>query len=332
MKGMIDGKATPQRGLVLGAGGTLGAAWMIGALCALEEATGIDSRTVEVIVGTSAGAVVAALLGAGATPTELRDHQFGIPGAGGPLSGRDFDYSSTGGGLPGWPRFGVGSLPLLARWAMNPIRHSPLVALSAVAPPARATLKPLQDLINSFTPADEWSTHPGVQVVAMDYSTGDRAVFDQASPIRTGLAEAVMASCAVPGWFAPVDIDGRRYVDGAVLSPTHAELVAGRGLDEVYILAPMASDELDQPDSMLARCERKLRRMMTRQVLGEANAIRGEGTKVMLLGPGPEDLAAMGGNVMDPARRLPVLQTSLRTTLATLRANAAPAPDIALCS
>jgi NTE family protein len=153
----------------------------------------------------------------------------------------------------------------------------------------------------------------------MDYRTGERVVFERSGPVRAGLAEAVMASCAVPGWFAPVDIGRRRYVDGSVLSPTNAELAAGRGPDEVYILAPMASDRLDQPDSVLARCERHVRRIMTRQVLREANAIGAGGAKVVLLGPGPEDLEAIGGNVMDPTRRLPVLRTSLRTTVATLR-------------
>jgi NTE family protein len=160
----------------------------------------------------------------------------------------------------------------------------------------------------------------------MDYRTGERVVFDRSGPVRAGLAEAVMASCAVPGWFAPVDIGRRRYVDGSVLSPTNAELAAGRGLDEVYILAPMASDQLDQPDSVLARCERHVRRIMTRQVLREANAIGVDGAKVVLLGPGPEDLEAMGGNLMDPTRRLPVLRTSLRTTVATLRTSSRTGP------
>jgi NTE family protein len=291
---------------------------MIGALCALEEVTGCDVRTAEVVIGTSAGAVVAALLGAGATPADLRDHQLGAANAGGPLAGLDFDYSCTGGG-PGWPQLGLGSFPLLARWARNPMRYSPLVALSAVAPRARATLEPLGGLIDSVTPAGTWSIHPDVRAVAMDYRTGERVVFGRAGPVRAGLAEAVMASCAVPGWFAPVDIGRRRYVDGAVLSPTNAELAAGRGLDEVCILAPMASDRLDQPDSVLARCERHVRRIMTRQVLREANAVGVDGAKVVLLRPGPEDLEAMGGNVMDPTRRLPVLRTSLRTTAATLR-------------
>ncbi|HEU0316076.1 MAG TPA: patatin-like phospholipase family protein, partial [Solirubrobacteraceae bacterium] len=54
--------------LVLGAGGTLGEAWMTGLLAGLEEATGLDLREVESFVGTSAGAIVAARLAAGRRP------------------------------------------------------------------------------------------------------------------------------------------------------------------------------------------------------------------------------------------------------------------------
>ncbi|WP_234379488.1 patatin-like phospholipase family protein, partial [Streptomyces caniscabiei] len=61
----------PSRGLVLGCGGTLGAAWTIAALHALRRATDFDPREADVLVGTSAGAEVAALLGAGVDVEEL---------------------------------------------------------------------------------------------------------------------------------------------------------------------------------------------------------------------------------------------------------------------
>ena len=63
--------SSPRRGLVLGAGGVLGAAWMIGALCALEEETDIDATKVDVLLGTSAGSVVAALLAAAPAAAEV---------------------------------------------------------------------------------------------------------------------------------------------------------------------------------------------------------------------------------------------------------------------
>ena len=69
---------TPRRGLVLGAGGVLGAAWTVGALRALELATGWDPRTAEVVVGTSAGSVLAAFVGLGVNTEQMANHQRGV--------------------------------------------------------------------------------------------------------------------------------------------------------------------------------------------------------------------------------------------------------------
>ena len=66
-----------RRGLVLGGGGVLGAAWTVGALTALEEQLGIDAREFDEFVGTSAGSVLAALLACGAGVAQLREHQLG---------------------------------------------------------------------------------------------------------------------------------------------------------------------------------------------------------------------------------------------------------------
>ncbi|MGB2970356.1 MAG: patatin-like phospholipase family protein, partial [Candidatus Nanopelagicales bacterium] len=97
-------KRTPKRGLVLGAGGVLGAAWAVGALCALEEVHGFDPRDAEVIIGTSAGSVLAALLGGGVSASQLRDHQLGIPVSDGPLAGFSWDYEKATTQRPGVPR------------------------------------------------------------------------------------------------------------------------------------------------------------------------------------------------------------------------------------
>ena len=58
-------------GLVLGAGGVVGHAFHAGVLAALQEETGWDARRADLIVGTSAGSGVAALLRAGLSPADL---------------------------------------------------------------------------------------------------------------------------------------------------------------------------------------------------------------------------------------------------------------------
>src|SRR5437763_7997713 len=103
----------PRRGIVLGGGGVLGAAWMIGALSALRDAYDWEPHQADVLVGTSAGSVLAALLGSGITVETLANNQRGIVVPGEPQLEFDHDRAS-GGSMPGRPRLGVGSPALLA--------------------------------------------------------------------------------------------------------------------------------------------------------------------------------------------------------------------------
>ncbi|MQA84947.1 MAG: patatin-like phospholipase family protein [Streptosporangiales bacterium] len=307
-------KRQRRHGLVLGAGGVLGAAWMVGALRALEEAWGWDPRTADVIVGTSAGSVLAALLGAGIGTVSMVNHQRGTVDLDDPPLEYDHD-GATGGPMPPRPRrVGIGSKGLFVRSAR---RRNAMGAMYGLLPEGRRSLWTIGSVIDTVSPGS-WAGHPNCWVVAVDYDEGDRVVFGRPEAPPTVLANAVMASCAIPGWFAPVQIDGRRYVDGGVHSVTSLDLLAGQDLDEVTVLAPMASFAYDSPRSLWSRLERTVRRVTTRRVLSEADAVRDGGTAVNLLAPGAEDLTAFGGNVMDPARRAHVLETSLRTSAAAL--------------
>jgi NTE family protein len=155
-------------------------------------------------------------------------------------------------------------------------------------------------------------------IVAVDYGSGRRAVFGRPGAPPARLPDAVVASCSIPGWFQPAVINGRRYVDGGVRSPTSLGMIARAGLDEVFVLAPMASVVADRPRMPHEVLERQLRALMTMTLLREVRALRAAGTAVTVLTPGPEDLAVMGVNLMDPRRRLQVFETSLVTSAAAL--------------
>ena len=127
------------------------------------------------------------------------------------------------------------------RAARHPRRYPPLAALAALAPHGRGSLEAVGAMVSALTPEGEWSPHANLWIIAMDYDTGRRVAFGRAGAPRAPLSDAVMASCAIPGWFTPVSINGRRYVDGGTCSPTSLDLLAGRGLDEVYVLSPMTS-------------------------------------------------------------------------------------------
>jgi NTE family protein len=141
-----------RRGLVLGGGGVLGFAWMVGALRALEDEEGFDVRDVEVCVGTSAGSILAALIGMGVGTDAILRHQQGIPLPADPRIDWDHDID-VGGALPPLPTFGFGSTNLLWQVARHPRQVPPLVAASALVPRGRGTLKPIGRMIDGLASA-----------------------------------------------------------------------------------------------------------------------------------------------------------------------------------
>jgi len=306
-----------RRGLVLGGGGVLGGAWIVGALSALQDHLGVDLREVDELVGTSAGSVLAALLAAGVGVDDLRAHQLGLTTTG-PLDGFSWDYeTATGGSRPPRPRAGPGSAGLIARNVGHLRRLPPTAVLSALLPEGRGSLDSVGALVRHVVPFG-WVAREGLQVVTMDFESGRRVAFGRPGAPAADLAEAVMASCAIPGWYSPVRIGERRYVDGGACSSTSVDLLADRGLDEVYVLAPSVSFAADHPAALLTRLERQWRVRVTRRCLREVAKVHAAGAEVVVLGPGPEDLEAVGANLMDVGRRRLVLETSIRTSALAL--------------
>lgn len=315
----------PRIGLVLGAGGVLGSAWMVGALRALQGVVDRPLGEVELVLGTSAGAVLGSALRCGVSVDELVDHQAGVPVDRLPDM-RTLERES-GDGLPPVPLPWLGSPRLVAATVTAPCRVDPVVAASALLPVGRARMGSLIRLVDALqarigVTADRWVPGPPLWVVAVDYDSGRRVVFGRAGGPPSSVAEAVLASCAIPGWFAPRIIDGRRYIDGGVASSTSLGLLAREHappLDEVYVLAPLAGHAYDRPLAPLAAAERWIRRLITRWLDREAATVRATGTRVTVLTPGPADLRAMGGNLMNPRRRQVVLERSLETSPGAVR-------------
>ena len=315
-----------RRGLVLGGGGVLGAAWMVGALQALQDETGVDVREFDAFVGTSAGSVLVAMLGAGVGVEDLVTHARGGELLSGPLAGFHFDYeNASGGDRPMRPRTGMGSRELLIRNARQLRQLPPTAVLSAFLPEGRGNLAAVGALITHVVP-DGWVSRDGVTVVALDYDTGERMPFGRQGAWPASLPEAVMASCAIPGWYQPVRIGDHRFIDGGAWSSTNLDLLADQGLDEVYVLAPQVSFDPDAPTQWATRLERQWRARVTRKVIREVATVHRHGTEVTVLGPGPADLEAFGANLMDVSRRPAVIETSLRTSALALR-DPAPLPE-----
>ncbi|MGE5131900.1 MAG: patatin-like phospholipase family protein [Gemmatimonadota bacterium] len=331
----------PKTALVLGAGGVLGAAWMTGALPALQERMACAVNDADVIVGTSAGSVVAAALRCGVSIAEMIAHQRGETVARFRDSGvPDLDEVADG-PWPPRPRLLVGSPRLMLNTVLRPHRIHPVVGVSAWLPRGRGSHAGLHAMVDALhrhahrhpgpaaAPLPDWVGGGKTWIVAVDYDSGRRVVFGREGAPPARLADAVAASCSVPGWYRPVVIGGRRYVDGGVRSTTSLGVVARSGVDEVHVLAPMASIEPGRTRKPHERLERRVRALATSALLRDVHALRRLGMRVTVLTPGPEDLAAMGVNLMDPRRREQVLETSLRTSPAALPGHGEDEPEAA---
>ena len=313
----------PRVGLVLGAGGVLGGAWLAGSLAALVESTGWDPAAADVVVGTSAGSMIAALLTGGVPPWFMAAHSAGdsFPGLldvnGNPTDEAD---RSAGGVLVrkrGVPDLRPHSLSYGLRTLRAPRAHRLGAAAAAFAPRGVMSTRPLRETVQRVV-ATGWSPHPATWICTTDMGTGKRVVFGRDDAPTAELSQAVAASCAVPGIYRPVRIGNRMYVDGGAWSPSNLDCVARAELDLVVCLNPLSSrpEELELAGKGTVRG--RMRRTTGRRLGWEAKRLEERGTEVVLLQPIAEDLAVMGGNLMSTARRHLVLETAQRSMAAQL--------------
>ncbi len=251
-----------RRALVLGGGGITGIAWEWGILAGLA-AGGVDLGDADLVVGTSAGSVVGAQVASGLDPEERYQVQLAPP---------DGEIAAA---------FGPG---LLLRYGFAMVagpraphkvraRIGRLAAHAGTVPEADRV-----DVIESRLPVREWPDR-ALRITAVDVETGEFRVFDRTAGVP--LARVVAASCAVPGVWPPVTIDGRRYMDGGVRSGTNADLAAG--YERVVVLAPL-------PHGMGTGAARLVERLRA-------------SSRVELVTPDAAARKAFGRNLLDPARR-----------------------------
>ena len=299
--------------LVLGGGGVLGEAWMMGVLAGIEDGTGFDLRDCDYYVGTSAGAIVAAHLVAGQPPrrpssvgTELEP----------PTAPRPVDGLAAA-GLAAARRAGAWALAAGATFA--PLALGLAAPGGAVAravllrrlPRPKDTLADLRRNIERLDPRFDGR----LRIAAVDRGNGRRVVFGSPRAPRATVAEAVEASCTVPWLFAPVQIGDREYVDGGVWSPTNLDAAPAGRDTHVLCLNPTAS----LPSSGVLAVIRGVSRTA---VSVEALALRRRGAAVQMLAPDAECAEAMGTNFMEREARGRVLAAGYRQGLAYVTASA----------
>ena len=311
-------------GLVLGAGGVQGGAWLTGGLDALATATGWDPASADLVVGTSAGSMLAALLAAGVPPWFMVAHSAGETFEGvADASGRPAADADRSGGAafkldPGWPPIGPGSWSLALRTLARPRRYPPATVISGWLPQGFFSNQPLRDQVRRVVPQG-WGPHRGLRVIACDYATGRRVAFGDDGAPPAELADAVAASCAIPGIYRPVTIAGRRYVDGGMYSTSNLDLLRHDELDLVICLNPTSSLHPIRAIDPREWGALIFRGASGRRLGREAKTLRARGTPVVLVQPTGDDLQTMSRNLMSTRKRNDVIAVARRTVAAQLR-------------
>jgi NTE family protein len=272
--------ATTSEGtcLVLGGGGVAGIAWMTGVLTGLAEA-GQDVTEADLMIGTSAGSTVVAQLGSGLPLHTLLERQT-EPSLQSREISAELDLEKFAAEL--------GRVLAGAASSEETMRRIGAFALAADTVPEVDRMA----VIESRLPVHDWPERD-LQVVAVEAETGETRLFDRHSGVD--LISAVAASCAVPGIWPAVTIDGRRYVDGGVRSSHNADLASG--FARVVVLAPMGFHPPLLSDSPLADAMDQLRR---------------DGSDVTVIVPDSDSAGAIGTNPLDPQTRTPAADAGRR--------------------
>lgn len=255
--------------LVLAGGGVAGIAWETGVLLGLQdvEPALIDSvlSATTTFIGTSAGSTVAAQLASGTPLRELFERQ---------ISAETAEINPH-----------VDMTELIARYAgvmadaVPPDETRRRIGAIALA----AETVPPEDrrvAVDARLPVKDWGTHP-LLIPAVDTATGELRIFDRTSGVS--LVDAVAASCAVPGVWPPVEIEGKLYMDGGMRTGANADLAAGA--ERILILVPGPEQSPIGP------------------ALPRAELAALEPARVHAIFADDASLAAIGVNPLDPSTR-----------------------------
>lgn len=279
----------------------MGGAWIIGALRSLARRLDWDPRTATVLQGTSAGAEISMLLGSGYSVDDLVEMHLGttedsilaahIAGIPGPVPPRPASFAPMDVGLFG--------------------RVAGYTRAVGLLPPGGGRPEWLRASARALESPTGWTRHPDVRLCALDLESGTRVPFGASGAPLARLDDAVAAAWAIPGWMEPVTIAGNRYVDGGSASTASVDLLFDTDVEEVLVIAPMASLDGERVPGVGGMVEGILRRALTSGLAREVHALRSSGRRVTVVDADAASLRTLGPNFMARGRRGRRIETIL---------------------
>lgn len=280
------------KALVLGGGGITGIAWELGMLAGLAE-RGVELCDADLIIGTSAGSVVGALITSGTELEELYASQLAPPEPHRPVRLR---------------------IATMVRWGLAAVcsrRSEQLGARVGKIALAAGTVSEAERrrFLEARLGAHTWPDRD-LLVTAVDAESGRLAVFRKGSQVggtAVTLVDAVAASCSVPGVWPPVTIGGRRWIDGGVRSATNADLAAG--YERIVVLAPIAGGLRGTGAvAQIAALRKQAQEEQAQEEQAQREHAPGQQPEVALITPDAAARRTAGHNMLDLARRAPVAE------------------------
>ncbi|MDN3354210.1 patatin-like phospholipase family protein [Actinomadura sp. DC4] len=288
--------------LVLGPGGPVGTAWLAGLAAGLRRER-VDLGAVDLIVGTSAGAIVGAILACGGDLDRLAT----LPGSGSGVRADLRSVTETGREEPAGARDDPGRLAEAGRGEAVEVRSDPerLAEVFAVLGDARLdraeAVRRVGRLAVLASAGEEETVIAGMRylvggadwpdrpllIPAVDAETGEAVVWDRDG--AASLPQAVAASIAFPATAPPITIGGRRYIDGALRAGLNVDLAGAADL--LIVAEPMAH--------------------LSGETTADERAVR--------LVPDAEAIAAFGPDITDRAAWAPAYAAGVRQAPAAAR-------------
>lgn len=325
-----SGAPDVKRGLVLGGGGLVGMGYHAGALKALEE-WGVELNASDVIVGTSAGAVMASYIASGWTGEDFYDYAHGRHPSSEQDEASQRDQVRTM-FTPLWQsraervRRGIGSTFAVVSsrgyWHKATRGRVPTGPLRKAFPSGLYSTEDTRFRLHEDLP-EEWP-RDGVYVCAADLYSGERVAFGAPGAPPATFPEAVRASTSIPGVFPPVRIGDRQYVDGGVVSATSLDLATDAGCGSIVCIAPLGyrKEDVARPTDPRLWSSMLVRSLFARTLRREVLAARAAGVHVFVVRPWLTDLRAHGTNSMRYFDRAALAQSAREGTLRLLESNA----------